>query len=212
MRKALIIICSLLLVQTVQAQTWDEWWRQKKTQKKYLLQQIAALKIYIEYSKKGYEIAKGGLDFIGDVKNGEFNLHKGYFNSLKTINPEVAHYSRVAEIMALQTSILKGSSSTRKQLRQSGMLTGSQLEYVGGVLDRMLANCGELLDELSLVTTAGKLEMTDDQRLKRIDQIYVQMQDNHRFTEGFGNEARMLSASRRQEQNDIKSNRAIYGF
>ena len=40
------------------AQTFAEWFRQSATQKKYLLQQIAALQVYIGYVQKGYSIAK----------------------------------------------------------------------------------------------------------------------------------------------------------
>jgi hypothetical protein len=42
----------LLFVQVSTAQTWSEWFSQKKTQKKYLLEQVAALKIYAGYLKK----------------------------------------------------------------------------------------------------------------------------------------------------------------
>jgi len=45
------IFLFLLLVvsagSNLQAQTFAEWFQQKKTQKKYLLQQIAALQVYI---------------------------------------------------------------------------------------------------------------------------------------------------------------------
>ncbi|MCH5688762.1 conjugal transfer protein TraI [Niabella sp. W65] len=50
------ILLFLLLVvsagSNLQAQTFAEWFQQKKTQKKYLLQQIAALQVYIGYAKK----------------------------------------------------------------------------------------------------------------------------------------------------------------
>ncbi len=53
-------------------------------QKKSLLQQIAALKVYIDYAQKGYSIAKEGLTLIGNIKNREFDLHSKYISSLKT--------------------------------------------------------------------------------------------------------------------------------
>ena len=63
---------------TVEAQTFSEWFRQKKTQKKYLLQQIAALQVYIGYAQKGYRIAKEGLTTIGGFTKGEFDLHSDF--------------------------------------------------------------------------------------------------------------------------------------
>ena len=39
-------------------------------QRKVLLQQIAALKVYTDYAQKGYSEAKKGLTTIGDFKGG----------------------------------------------------------------------------------------------------------------------------------------------
>src|SRR5690606_38045577 len=83
----LLFMVSLMTVTTTWAQspTFNEWFRQKKTQRKYLVKQIAALKVYLEYLKKGYEIVDKGLTTIGEIKNGTFSLDKDYFNSLKAV-------------------------------------------------------------------------------------------------------------------------------
>ena len=47
MKKLLIMFLLGMLATTTQAQTFAEWFKQKKTQKKYLVQQIAALQVYI---------------------------------------------------------------------------------------------------------------------------------------------------------------------
>ena len=51
------IACIILSTNIGHSQKWDEWFKQKKTQKKYLIQQIAALKVYLGYLKEGYDIA-----------------------------------------------------------------------------------------------------------------------------------------------------------
>ena len=68
----LIIACSLLQSFALQGQI---------KQRKEMLLQIAALKVYMEYAQKGYTAVKKGLHFIGDVKKGKLNLHNDYFNS-----------------------------------------------------------------------------------------------------------------------------------
>ena len=57
----------VLCAENLTAQTWAEWFRQKATQKKYLLQQIAALHVYSGYLSKGYSIAKDGLNTIKSI-------------------------------------------------------------------------------------------------------------------------------------------------
>ncbi|MNK11811.1 hypothetical protein D3C87_298600 [compost metagenome] len=212
MKTIVFIIVCCLSFGAAQAQTWDEWFKQKKTQKKYLLQQIAALKVYIDYAQKGYKIAQQGLNFIGDMKDGGFNLHNAFFNSLKSINPEIRKYYKVTEIISIQGDILKSCAETRKQLNKGGMLRSEELDYINRSFGRMLDNCVQLVDELITLTTANRLELKDDERIKRIDGIHEQMQDNYRFARGFGDEAKVLSASRQQEYNGLQTIKIVNGI
>jgi hypothetical protein len=209
MKKLFILILFATLSTGTKAQTFAEWFRQRATQKKYLLQQIAALQVYIGYVQKGYSIAKQGLNTISDIKNGEFNLHKDYFNSLKTVNPKIKNYSKVADIIVLQVNIIKVYKEAAKQVKQSGSFNAGEISYINGVFERLLDDCTKTIDALITVTTNGELEMKDDERLKRIDALYTDMQDKYTFVQGFSNEAKLLATSRIREQNDIQTIRAI---
>ena len=52
--KILLMILAFFVSGKTYSQTYEEWFQQTKTQKKYLLQQIAALKVYIGYAEKGF--------------------------------------------------------------------------------------------------------------------------------------------------------------
>jgi hypothetical protein len=211
--KRLIILISFVILSTgLKAQTFAEWFRQSATQKKYLLQQIAALQVYIGYMQKGYSIAKEGLNAISVIKHGEFSLHKDYFNSLKTVNPKIKNYSKVADIVVLQVNIIKTYKEAAKQLKRSGTFNAGEMVYINGVFDRLLDDCTKTIDALITVTTSGELEMKDDERLKRIDAIHSAMQDKYTFVQGFSNEAKLLAASRISEQKDIQTIRALNGI
>src|SRR5438046_10687304 len=107
MKNIIIILSFLVAGQLCRAQTYDEWVRQKETQRKYLIEQIVAFKTYIDYAWQGYSIAKKGLNTIKDIKNGDLNLHDNFFKSLSAVNPRVKKYSKVAAIIAMQISIAK---------------------------------------------------------------------------------------------------------
>ncbi len=79
MRKLGLFTMVLISVEVCDAQTFDEWFKQQETQKKYLIQQIAALQVYTGYVQKGYSVAKKGLATIGSIKEGDFNLHSNFF-------------------------------------------------------------------------------------------------------------------------------------
>src|SRR5687767_6220341 len=100
----ILVLCLTMTVTRSFGQTWEEFFRQADTQKKYLLEQIAALKVYSGYLKQGYNIASTGLKTVKDITGGEFNLHSSFINSLKTVNPAIKKDLRIAEIISLQLS------------------------------------------------------------------------------------------------------------
>lgn len=213
MKKILSLLLVLMAVSgSLKAQTFAEWFQQKKTQKKYLIQQIAALQVYIGYAKKGYNIAKDGLNTIGGFTRGEFDLHGDFINSLKNVNPEIKRYAKVADIIALQVKIVQQSGRAYRQLQQSDMLSANELTYIDRVFTRLLDDCEQILDELITVTTNGKLEMKDDERMSRIDRLYLDMQDSYTFSKGFSDEAQALALSRKKEHNDVFTGRALRGI
>ena len=156
MKKLLIISIVVLCAENLSAQTWAEWFRQKATQKKYLLQQIAALHVYSGYLSKGYSIAKDGLNTIKSIKNGDLLQHTNYFTSLVTVNPQIKRYKRVAEIIAMQISIAKQSGTAIKSFRNNHQLTPTEINYLQGVFNALLSACAKNLDELLSLITNGK--------------------------------------------------------
>jgi len=213
MKKMLLFLLILVsMTGSLKAQTLAEWFQQKKTQKKYLLQQIAALQIYIGYAQKGYQIAKEGLTTIGGFTRGEFNLHADYFNSLKIVNTEIKHYAKVAEIIGLEIKIVQNYNSTFRKLKSTDAFSNDELSYIRSVFTNLLDDCEKTLDELIAVTTDGKLEMTDDERMARIDKLYLDMQDKFTFCNSFSNDAKLLAASRIKEQTEVKTSRALQGI
>lgn len=212
MRKCVLILCLLVLGASVaQAQTWGEWFRQKKTQKKYLLQQIAALKAYSEVLQKGYGIARGGLNTVRDFTDGEFQLHDLFFKSLRNVSPAVRRYGRVADIIDLQIQTVRTTSRHLAEIRRSRHLSTGEIAYLNEVFKRLLDDCYAVVDELIVVVSAGGFELTDDQRLLRIDMLYSRASDQRVFAEQFGQESLLLDLLRLREINGVDVLGRMYG-
>lgn len=167
-----------------------------------MLKQIAKLEIYIIDLEKGYKIAREGLTTIGEIKKGEFNLHSLFFSSLQSVNPSVAKYSKIALIISDQLSIISSFKTLIQYLNKSGKLTNSEMQYVETVFTNMVNECTKNLNALIAVTTDGKLEMTDDERIRRIDGIYDDMEDKYAFTQSFISKTGLLVYQRNDEAND----------
>ena len=181
-------------------------------QRKELLLQIAALQVYIDHARKGYSVVSKGLNFIGDVKRGEVNLHGDYFTSLLKINPKVSNYYKAAEILSMQFKIMKICKRTYSDLKTSDLFHGNELDYIERSFERLLGNCNDTLDQLLVVTTDSKLELKDDQRIERIDALHKMMLEDYNFCLSFSNEAKLLSLSKTREKGDVRNAGAIYGL
>lgn len=208
--RILVLSCllSVLTVRVSQAQTFAEFFKQKKTQKKYLLQQIAALQVYIGYAKNGYNIASSGLQTIKDITGGEFDLHSAFISSLKTVTPVIRKHVKVAEIIEYQIRIGKAF----RTVKYSPYLSVANQLYVIGVHEKVIQECGKDLEELLLVITSGKVEMTDEERMRRLDSIYESMTDKYAFTMDFiGQVTVMINHAEKEEQfiNQIRKNYEI---
>jgi len=204
MKKILLVLCIIgLCSQEMHAQT---------KQRKILLLQIATLQTYIGYAKKGYTIVKNGLNFIGDVKKGELNLHGNYFTSLKNVNPKVKNYVKVAEIISLQIKIIKIHKKTFELLGDDDLYHGDELDYIEKTFGHLIDSCKETLDQLFVITTDTKIEMSDDHRIERIDGLHKTMMENYSFCKNFSREINVLSLSKAKEKNAVKQSRDLLGL
>lgn len=201
-----------LLQMAASAQALNEWVNQKSTQKKYLLQQIAALQVYINYAKKGYNIVSGGINTIRDIKKGDLNLHNTFFSSLKTINPKISRYAKVADIISYQVRIIKLARQTLQSIKEANQFSVEEIEYCKKVLDALLDDCIQSVTELLEIITPDKLQMTDDERLVRIDKLYVDMQDKFTFCNVMSEDIGLLALQRLSEQIEINRSKLINGI
>lgn len=206
MKRILIAISILfcLSVSTIQAQTWNEWFKQKKTQKKYLVKQIALLHLYLGYLKKGYEIANKGLTTIHNIKNGDFNLHRDFFGSLKNVNPNIANSAKVADIIAFQVYIIRDIRNVNNFCKNNEHFTAEEIRYVAAVYSNMLFLTDASISELLMIIRSNQTEMKDDERLMRLDKLYDDMIDKRAFVQSFDNYVRLIAREREREQRSIE--------
>ena len=213
MKKILIALAVVTaFCNTATAQTFAEWFNQKATQKKYLLQQIAALQVYIGYAKKGYNIVSSGINTIRDIKKGDLNIHSIFFNSLKAVNPKIAKYQKIIDITSYQLRIIKQAKQSIAYIRESNQFTPEEIEYNKKVFDFLLQECLESVNELLSVITPGGLEMKDNERLVRIDRLYADMQDKYTFCKVMSEDMALLAAQRMGEYTEIQKSKLVNGI
>lgn len=193
-------------------QIFKEWFRQKQTQREYLMQQIAALKVYGEYLNKGYGIVRDGTDLISEFTDGEFSLHRDYFHSLDSVNPELLKNGKVQSAIKMHEAMQQQRSSVWSNISPSEFFNATEKRDIRKHLNGMEQDCDRELEELLLLLTDGKLELTDDERLKRIDRIYKTTQGQYTLHGKVTAALTTIRQSREQEAENIKLLRRMYGF
>ncbi|AOM80070.1 hypothetical protein [Pedobacter steynii] len=202
----------LLFASPAIAQTWGEWFNQKSTQRKYLIQQIAALKVYTEFLRKGYTVVKDGTGLIRDIKNGDFNLHKDYFGGLKTVNPAIKQYDKVDDIIAMHALMLQERQATLATAADSKRFSNEEIRALLKLYAALSDEAGKDLDELLMVVENGTLELSDDERIKRIEQLYARMQGKLSFQRKLNNNIVAISSGRKRQSEDNEIMKAIMGI
>ncbi|WP_121355737.1 hypothetical protein [Flavisolibacter nicotianae] len=209
MKQLSVLALFVLAGNVCQAQTSDEWIRQTATQKKYLIQQIAALRVYLDYVQEGYVLVQKGLTAISGIKQGEFDLHRAFLGSQKSINPLIENYAKEADMIAHQQKVVQLSQAVRKQVRADNLFNAAEADYVSKVFEKVLDDCNELISGFTSVMTSHRLEMKDDERLQRIGALYSMMQEACAFAQDFASEIKLLCLQRMKEQADVRASRAL---
>ncbi|WP_448698247.1 TerB family tellurite resistance protein [Mucilaginibacter sp. AW1-3] len=204
MRTIKMTVICLLLSLGARAQTSDI------TQLILDIEKLTQLKGILSDMKTGYDIVNGGYNQVKSIQSGNFSLHSTFLNGLNAVSPSVANYGRVADIILLQANLVTEYSRYKKQFAQSGSFNASELSYMANVYTTLLQQSLQNLSRLTDVLMAGKLRMSDAERLKAIDRIHEDSSDQYQFLQHFDRQGVILSLQRTKDVNDVQTLKSLY--
>ena len=196
----------LISVQVASAQSFSfsDLFGQANKQKNYYMQQIAAYNAFESELKQGYNVIKNGLSGIQAINLAELNAHSAYYASLKQPGSAVKNSTQVQDILTWQTDIVNSFNQP-----VTGLTTDEQ-SYVSTVQANILSECNKDLTDLQNLLASNNLQMSDDQRLKRLAKIHADMLDKYRFSQSFCNSVKLLAAQRQQGNNENQTLQSLY--
>lgn len=174
------------------------------------IEKLTQFKAILSDMQQGYSILTQGYQQVKDLSQGNFNLHSVFLNGLLQVNPEVAKYTRVADIVANELSILSEYKKAYKQFQSSGDFNADELDYLAKVYAQLTSAALNDVNDLANIVTASKLRMSDDERLSAIDRIYTSNSDKLSFLRDFNRRAGVLLLQRQQEQNEVNNLKTLY--
>jgi hypothetical protein len=212
MKRMMIGVFCLTGALSGRAQTFADWFDQNATRKQYNEQQIAALGTFITVAEKGYSIVESGLSAIKVIKTGEFNLHSSFYSSLESINPAVGNMGEIAEIIALQLATAERVNAALARHRQDGSIGTDEQTAVSQVLQGVVNAGISDVNTLMQIITAGKLQMTDDQRMGYIRELDTSARMRYVLAAGVTDQADVVSLQRQAEMAQAGVVLGLYGL
>ena len=176
------------------------------------VEKLAQFKQILSDMKKGYQIVVTGYSTIKNLSQGNFNLHKTFLDALMEVSPAVRKYKKVADVINDQILIIKEYKNAFSRFKKDNNFNPDEIDYLGKVYTNLFKQSLNNLDELTIIITANKLRMSDDERLAAIDRIYNDMQDKLMFLRHFNNNTTILAVQRAREKNDAVTMKTIYGI
>jgi hypothetical protein len=87
-----------------------------------LTEQLAALQELRHTVEQGYRLVTGGLQTIGQITNGEFQLHQAYFGSLSGVNPALDNDPKLTALRNLQATLVQQINAALDYWRKQSSL------------------------------------------------------------------------------------------
>jgi len=176
----------------------------------YDIEKLTQFKAILSDMQRGYTILTRGYEQVKTMAQGNFNLHSLFLNGLMQVNPEVAKYARVADIIADEADILSEYKNAFRGFQTSGGFNAGELDYLARVYAQLTGAALNDVNELINVITASKLRMSDDERLSAIDRIYASGNDKRNFLRDFNRRTHILLLQRQREQNEVDNLKSLY--
>lgn len=129
------------------------------------VEKLAQLKKILNNMYQGYQIVSNGYNSIKDISKGNFSLHQAFLDGLMQVSPMVRKYKRIVDILKYQTQLVEKYISAFTSFKASNLFNAAEIKYMSNVYDNLFNKSLQNLDELAMVITAGKLRMSDNERI-----------------------------------------------
>ena len=170
--------------------------------------------IWLQNTQKVIEnqMSKSKLTEISSWTEQQKQLYSNYYTEVWKIKSAIANYQRIKDITMKQAALVSEYKQAWNLFRQDSHFNPQELSYMqqvySGILDASVKN----LDEIMLVVSPTKTQMTDEQRLELINHASDHLDENYNDLHQFNNQGIQLSLQRSKDLNDTQSIKKLYGI
>jgi hypothetical protein len=204
MKQSFCILIIVLVATSANAQT------QEATQLVLNYEKLKQLEEILDNMYKGYKILTKGYNRIKDIAEGNYTLHQVFIDGLFAVNPSVAKYKRIPDIIRYQSLLMKEYRRAFNRFKNDRNLTPDEVKYLERVYSYLVKQSLRNLEELTMIVTANKLRMSDDERIQSIDRIYFDIENKLSFLRYFNNSTQVLVVQRAKDNSEVGTVKKLY--
>ena len=170
--------------------------------------------IWLQNAQKVIEnqMSKTRLTEISGWTEQQRQLYSSYYTELGNIKATISKYQRIKDITLKQAALVSEYKKAWGLFRQDSHFNPQEINYMQrvytGILDASVKN----LDEIMLVVSPAKTQMTDEQRLELINKASDHLDENYNDLHQFNNQGIQLSLQRSKDLSDTQSIKKLYGI
>jgi len=170
--------------------------------------------IWLQNAQKVLEnqLSKLKLTEIADWTDKQKNLYSEYYEELWKIKFSIAYYKRIKDLSAKQIAITDEYHWAWNLFQQDKHFNPEELDFIGktysGILDESIKN----LDQVLLVLSSFKTQMSDAERLTLINKAADQIDVNYSDLKKFNSQNISISIQRSKSLDETAKLKEIYGI
>lgn len=192
MRKVITLIITISFIfsscHSVQAQDdsympkWKEFWKQNKTQIKYLGEFIghALFKKWLE--QQFQKESKKSLGSIHNEKNDNFIADNDYIKSLGEVPNFIIQSANLIYVISTNEFILNSYKESKRLLNNTENINSNQKDYLINQYKNLINQMNSDITELELIIVANSMKITDKERYDRLVKLGQEAKKKKVFT------------------------------
>lgn len=179
-----------------------------------MIQRLQNKTIWLQNAQKVLEnkLSELKLNEIAEWTEKYRKLYEEYYDELWKVKNILATYQRVRQIMDKQVRVVDEYTQAWKLIRKDDNFKETELDYIYTIYKGILQESVTNLDQLLVVTNSFKTQMTDEQRLRIINEAGDRIEQNLADLLAFNGQVYQVSLSRARSQSEIEQVKKMYGL
>jgi mannitol-specific phosphotransferase system IIBC component len=170
--------------------------------------------IWLQNAQKALEnqLSKLKLTEISDWSQKQQDLYSGYYKELLQVKSVIACYERIKDMTQKQAALVGQYNQAWNLLKSDKHFSADELQYMQSVYSGILQESVKNLDEILVVISSFKTQMSDAKRLELVDKAADRIDTNCSDLKQFNNQNYILSIQRAKDANEAETLKRYYGI